>query len=394
MALIDTKLLSAVDKDDSNKVIELLNNGADPNVLGANSYSVLMLAVREWQTTYEQKLKMIQSLLEYGADPSYTSPSGYQAITLTNDINIISMLLEAGAKVTTENATQIIYNCCGNGEIRRLFEAKGIKTEWEDSPRQVYYRIREYDGNQLYSEILQESIPILKDCFRQLERYKFYDAECSFASEDECDFYALSRVNEALLLNFQSDKADNNSSKISLEEYKSFWKEIGLKIYTPTDFHPFYCEIHMVQECMGQLEPEFISSRWPCLMFGELLFSRASVCVQAGSDSINKQVAEESTLYWSHIRAGRGCEDLSHGWGSNSQWSTAFRFDYWSNEDLYYNVNHSNNKYEGDDLPQRRQLEVLRHRCFVLTPEVQECWPYKYFSHEKYKTKFHVFTPV
>lgn len=266
-----------------------------------------------------------------------------------------------------------------------LMKEKGIKTEWQDSPRQVHHRIREYDGYSLYSDILEESIPFLKDCFHRLERYKIYDAKSSFPSEDECAFYAFSRVNEALLLNFQNDKSDHNDSKISLEEYKSFWEKIGLKIYEPKDFHPFCCEIYMVQECIGQSELKITGSRWPCLMFGDLLFSRASVCVRAGSDSINKQVAEESTLYWSHVRGDRSCEDLSYGWGSNSQWSTAFRFDYWSNEDLYYNVNHGDNKYEDDELPKMRQLEVLRYRCFILAPEVPDCWPYDYFLHEKYR---------
>lgn len=50
-------------------------------------------------------------------------------------------------------------------------------------------------------------------------------------------------------------------------------------------------------------------------------------------------------------------------------------------------MNHGDAKYKDDELSKAQQLEVLRYRCFVLTPEVPDCWPYDYFFHEKYEKK-------
>ena len=58
------------------------------------------------------------------------------------------------------------------------------------------------------------------------------------------------------------------------------------------------------------------------------MFSRAGVAVCGGKDYIQPEIAMSSTIYWAFRRKYRPYSDLSHGWGSNSQWRTSFRRDY------------------------------------------------------------------
>jgi len=66
---------------------------------------------------------------------------------------------------------------------------------------------------------------------------------------------------------------------------------------------------------------------WPGLTFGEMIFSRAGVRVRASPRVINKAISEQSVLYWAYWRNHRAVEDLSLGWGHNSEWKTRFRRD-------------------------------------------------------------------
>ncbi|MCL1918888.1 MAG: ankyrin repeat domain-containing protein [Peptococcaceae bacterium] len=386
MRLIDGELLNLVEEGDPQKVADLLRQGADPDCRYTNGYTVLMGAVSAWKQSPEKRYRIAKTLLEYGANPFYISSDGHQALTHAFDIDVVECLLDAGLVIDTNIATKIMYNFHGNMQIKSLLKKRGIKTKWFDSVIQIYYRIQEYDRCSLYDEVLKEAIPVIQNSLCQMERYKKYDPDLPFCSDIRWDFYALSRINELLLLDFQNKTDGNDPIQVTLDEYIDFWVKAGLNVYEPKEFHPFYCEIYKVKECMELPNPKLMDSRWPCLMFGDLLFSRASVSVSASTDCIHKKTAEESTLYWSHQRWDRKYEDLSLGWGSNSQWRTSFRFDYWSNEDLLYNVDHGD-KCENDELSTEQQLELLKYRCFVKTVEMPDCFPYNYYSTEKYKRR-------
>ncbi len=76
--------------------------------------------------------------------------------------------------------------------------------------------------------------------------------------------------------------------------------------------------------------------------------------------------------------------DLSHGWGSNSQWGTNFRRDYQIDGELYYNVDgrhdlrkpfaRSEDRY---GLSQEERIELLINRCFIVTERPHNnLWPF------------------
>ena len=124
------------------------------------------------------------------------------------------------------------------------------------------------------------------------------------------------------------------------------------------------------------------------------MLCRAGVRVRGGRDHIKKEVAEKSTLYFTYSRKNRPVSDLSHGWGTNSQWRTSFRRDYVDESYFYYNVGEvmaeSKPLDEGDrispdgNLAPGERVELLKHRCFVLSEASHEDqWPYDDMYSEK-----------
>ena len=81
----------------------------------------------------------------------------------------------------------------------------------------------------------------------------------------------------------------------------------------------------------------------------------------------------------------RACQDLSVGWGSNSQWRTDFRRDYHAGTDFYFNVDGTNDlrrplsEPDRDGLTRGERIELLTHRCFITVDKdkpLNDLWPY------------------
>ena len=210
-------------------------------------------------------------------------------------------------------------------------------------------------------------------------------------NEDLWGLYALSRVNDVLILAFQGDRLDEQSSRpkykpeISLGDYLLFAQSLGLKRVEQPLFSSFHHEIVAVEESADDDQPVMLESTfWPCLMLGDMMFSRAGVRVSGGRQFISKQAAESSTLYWTFRRNNRPVSDLSHGWGSNSQWRTNFRRDYQIGEGLCYNADgrHDLRKpfarsEDRDCLSQEQRTELLVNRCFIVTERPHtDLWPF------------------
>jgi hypothetical protein len=123
--------------------------------------------------------------------------------------------------------------------------------------------------------------------------------------------------------------------------------------------------------------PNVVTEHWPGAIAGGLLLVRAGVTVRAGANVFDAHVAARSCLYWSWWRRNRIVRDLSHGWGSNSQWGTDFRRDYIVEGELRYNVDRVNQPYRTENrLGAKERLDLLRHRCSPRTDFGAEQWPY------------------
>lgn len=241
--------------------------------------------------------------------------------------------------------------------------------------------------------------------------------------EDLWTLYALSRISDICTLRFQPRIKPAISEKnrwenkwegvdITLEQYAQFFESLGFEVVERTTFHPFYHEIMSVEQSDHDDAPiEITETKWPCLMLGNMVFSRAGVAVRGGRNHIRKDVCEASKLYWAYWRKYKPYNDPSHGWGNNSQWCTEFRRDYHVNGFYFYNVdaedivtrekvdlsegvvaydwqwNEATNDEErvalSDEIRLTR-IELLKNRCFIRT-EVHskyDQYPYQDFYQE------------
>lgn len=233
---------------------------------------------------------------------------------------------------------------------------------------------------------LEAWLPKARPIMQALERYR---RPAPAKKEELWDWYALQRVNEVLIGGlagelphraahlrqdlhrrdalFQHDMlVHGNVPGVSAGSYRAFFEALGFTLYSGGAFSPFHHEIVEVVED-GSPGVTVEHTFWPGLKFGELLFSRAGVRVKSGV--LDKAIAERSPLYFTFWRPHRDTEDLSHGWGHNSQWRTEMRRDYESGGKLHYNhdghwgvddASHGDN-----DLTVEDRIELLTHRCFV-----------------------------
>ena len=240
----------------------------------------------------------------------------------------------------------------------------------------------------------------LRPLMAHLARYAPAEARLLRGPTIQCDLwqlYALSRVSDLLSLPFQPSSAEPRLQQpipaLSAMEYQAFWEALGLRLLTPGSYHPFFCEIAEVLQAPDDDAPIALRDvRWPGLMFGDLLIARAGVAVWGGSQHVRADIAPHSALYFAHCRRYRYSNDLSHGWGHNSQWRTDFRRDYVDPNCFYYHV-------DGDfaaELPTppdpqafphirryqtpAQRVELVRNRCFITTDLPDgDLWPFDDF---------------
>jgi hypothetical protein len=261
----------------------------------------------------------------------------------------------------------------------------------------LFRKLISYQHDQTYRDVI---VPHMQMAIEDMQALSIYGDLASMALPSDhthvsYEWYALSRVNDVLLMNFQPEVAGFDWRKdayikayppVSLNEYQVFMSELGMREVESRPFHPFYHEIVAVEQTEDpDAPPMIVQTLWPCLMYGALLFSRGGVVIRAGARHIVKAIAEQSIMYFTYARKYRRTDDQSHGWGHNSQWSTNFRRDYESDEAYHYHIEREEDgtlalndlalvgdtSIEGRHgqilLTRETRRELLRHRCFVST---------------------------
>jgi len=203
---------------------------------------------------------------------------------------------------------------------------------------------------------------------------------------ESVNLYALSRLNELTLERLQpvSQDAPRNVDQRwpTPAQYETFWRDLGFAVSRPAHFHPFHCEV--VDVVAGDSdEIEVLEVLWPSLTLGCMMFSRAGVRIRAPASRYLPGVAR-STLYWCWRRHGRPTDDMSDGWGHNSQWNTDFRRDVELPDRYAYNVDVRGD--EGIDLSiapdsagltRAERIDLLRHRALTLLADDRGLFPYR-----------------
>lgn len=285
---------------------------------------------------------------------------------------------------------------------------------------ELYHALYGYEGEHPYQDILlpwmgkaMQNMAVLQK-YGNLEAMKWREKDIEV---DLWNLYALSRISDLLLLAFQESHGEYDYDveimkrvtglplrrpKIQLDEYHMFWIELGMESIQVRDYDPFFHEIVEVEQAEDPDEPiTLVSSFWPGFMLDHLLFSRAGVKVRGGSNFVKKDIAEHSTLYFTFVRRNRPVDDLSHGWGHNSQWRTSFRRDYQDQgtSTFHYNVGeqHMGEQYDLTQadrvmseweqglqvqLERPERIELLVNRCFIRTEKPYED---RYPFHDTYR---------
>lgn len=245
---------------------------------------------------------------------------------------------------------------------------------------------------------LQKNSEQIADWFSMLREQ--HSAANLPSAEDLWDLYAFSRVNDLLLIDFQPVNPNylphrySDWLDLSLDHYVEIITRCGLEIrQAEPRFSPFFHELVEVEICGDLANPyEIIGEFWPAVTNGNLLISRAGARVLTNGNCANATVATNSTLYWQYDRRYRETSDLSHGWGSNSQWRTALRCDFIEGEIFHFNARGSIdisgefhdvtcNQNDGASphevgIPISGQASLLLHRCQLTNPVADEVWPY------------------
>jgi len=275
--------------------------------------------------------------------------------------------------------------------------------------RDLFYDLHNYEGDAAYRDILLPSQDQARDIVELLDHYGDIDAKelkLGIGRDEQLnhallqalyDLYALSRVNDMMLMAFTEGSRGYShwrGNQFSLDERSEYLTSLGLRLAEQAAFHPFYHEIVEVEQSVDSAEPiTLVETIWPCFMLGQLMFSRAGVKVRGGSDYIDKEIAENSTMYWTYNRKNRRTDDLSMGWGSSSQWGTELRRDYVGDSAFYYNVDGKldvhepapqpkNPKFQHEPLPLADRIELVTHRCYIKSekPDVDILHHYTYDS--------------
>ncbi|MGW2660794.1 hypothetical protein ACWCW7_07490 [Nocardia tengchongensis] len=198
--------------------------------------------------------------------------------------------------------------------------------------------------------------------------------------EKRWGLYALSRVADVLLAPHQPLVLEPAYWGASADAWTEFTRLIGATSIAEDEFHPFFHEIvNVVVSDDPNEQPVIIEEHWPGAFAGNLLLARSGVTVRAGSAVLDQHAASRSCLYWAFWRRHRNTRDLSDGWGSNSQWRTSFRRDYYVDGELHYNIEA---QWEDDpipldeDLSKQERLDLLRFRHGLLRDLGDDRWPY------------------
>lgn len=249
--------------------------------------------------------------------------------------------------------------------------------------RGLYNLVANYTGDRLFRDVLQPALPRLEAAIEQLQPLRRLASAPPPGLRDdhkveEC--FALSVVDDHLL----------STDGLQPGEREAFFALLGFEPFDDQDaFSPFSCEIvavvHDDDAASGiRLGP----THWSGLRFGEMMFARCGKTVRCHpSLGIVAGVADASVLHFTNRRRDRKVNDLSHGWGSNSRWSTDFHRNYRTGGLAFYNVDgrvdlappkarlhHPGEPPHKLDLDEAREL--LLHRGFVRTAKPGDHWPY------------------
>jgi hypothetical protein len=151
--------------------------------------------------------------------------------------------------------------------------------------RELYQNLLGYHGQDCYRDVLSPWLPRVRERASHLAEFRHFFLPATEGDDFNLglwDLYALSRVNDLLLLSFQEggDEAWDRL-RVTPEQYADFFGALDFTPFTTTEFTPFRHEVVEAAESAGDTDSvEVVGAVWPGLLFGDLLFSRSGVRVR------------------------------------------------------------------------------------------------------------------
>ncbi|MFC7484783.1 hypothetical protein ACFQX7_38745 [Luedemannella flava] len=197
------------------------------------------------------------------------------------------------------------------------------------------------------------------------------------AAEDSWALYALSRVVDLLLLDHQPARNDE-AAWVGPGAYGALADAFGGWWPHGAAYHPFLHEIVEVVPADDPAEPpSVVREWWPGFLCNALLVTRGGVTVRAGAEVLDPCRGGRLAAVLTWRRRYRRAVDLSHGWGSNSQWRTGFRRDYLADGAFHYNVDGAGRPDDHwDGLTPAEVADLVRYRAGTLVDRGGDAWPF------------------
>jgi hypothetical protein len=267
--------------------------------------------------------------------------------------------------------------------------------------RELFDECRDYTRQTLYGDVVA---PWINDARAAIQECRaLLNEDCDTRTDEELqelswNLYAFSRVLDQFVWHLQpepqSGKPPETSPRSAVgltgPEIEAFADAVGLTVTSKDEFHPFYHEpVHVEIGDPAQDQPTLVGCLWPCLMLDNMIIFRGGVRVSGGDAIFNKEQAETAPLFWSRYRRARLSMDQSIGWGSNSQWRTAFRRDFERDGSLLYNADgrfslnethHKDDQFRSD-LPDAEWIHLVKYRYPAVkghNPHDLYPWDYRY----------------
>lgn len=387
---------TAIRELDTPKIKRMLtgNPGIDVNApLWTEEYSPILEAASK------DEPELFRILLAHGADVHGVAYECYSVFDTESD-EILDMAWQAGAIPSPEETRELLSRKAGSPEFQEYLAS--IKLP-EDNCENLFKRIYDYRGSRIFEDILLPGADTVRARLQEMQSYaRLSESPGTNGSGNRelYELYALSRVLDTVVLAFQAkpQKPIYNANwknfmfgRISLGQFESFLDRCGLEAFRTQSFYPGLHEIHAASPADTEsTDFEIMQSFWPGVRFGELIILREAVGVRASPSTLDAEYAPTAPLLFSYQRAYREARDLSHGWGSNSQWSTSLVRNYRvpsatdSGFDFYYNVDGEHDL--DDELSVRHYLEagdptaaqlreILCHRQRLKAGLSYECFP-------------------
>ncbi|BBB68210.1 hypothetical protein UNDYM_3957 [Undibacterium sp. YM2] len=265
------------------------------------------------------------------------------------------------------------------------------------SLRNLYAAVCEYQGEQIWQEVFLAHWDALKSAGQYFKEIRDRDSSAhpwpDLLEGESMNLYCASRLSDLMLLSFQPGDLDVAGLGTTMENYTELFTHLGFEVLKPVQFHAFSCEIVDVIQSEGN-SIELLEVLWPAFMLGNMMFARAGVRVKAPAHLLSRGIADCSCLYWAYRRKYRPANDLSHGWGRNSQWRTDFRRDFDLGDRYAYNVDRGVKAIDlresipahamMDDLITADRINLLKHRCITNMASANDgdYWPYDDYYEE------------